>query len=145
MSNSSVVPAAGEVPIFRPGDRVRVSDRTPIGHYRVPIYLRGKTGSIEAVIEPALVDNEECRIEASLLPCGLRNDRAMAELSRLGARRIAYRSVRELAGKELSMSGTDHQHDHHAHAEIGSSARPGYYDMMETAIRELLVARTSWP
>ena len=37
------------------------------------------------------------------------------------------------------MSGTDHHHDHDAHAEIGSGARPGYYDMMETAIRELLV------
>ena len=57
--NLPVVPAAGEVPIFRPGDRVRVSDRTPIGHYRVPTYLRGRTGLIEAVIEPALVDNEE--------------------------------------------------------------------------------------
>jgi nitrile hydratase subunit beta len=59
MSKSPVVPAAGEVPIFRPGDRVRVSDRKPIGHYRVPTYLRGRTGLIEAVIEPALVDNEE--------------------------------------------------------------------------------------
>ena len=39
------------------------------------------------------------------------------------------------------MSSTDHQHDHHAHAEIGSGARPGYYDMMETAIRELLVEK----
>jgi nitrile hydratase subunit beta len=59
MSESPVVPAAGEVPIFRPGDRVRVSDRKPIGHYRMPTYLRGRTGLIEAVIEPALVDNEE--------------------------------------------------------------------------------------
>jgi nitrile hydratase subunit beta len=55
----AVACAAGEVPIFRPGDRVRVSDRTPIGHYRVPTYVRGRTGLIEAVIEPALVDNEE--------------------------------------------------------------------------------------
>jgi hypothetical protein len=31
----------------------------PVGHYRVPIYLRGKTGSVEAAIEPAAVDNEE--------------------------------------------------------------------------------------
>jgi hypothetical protein len=37
------------------------------------------------------------------------------------------------------MSGTDHHHDHDAHAEIGPGAQPGYYDMMETAIRELLV------
>src|SRR5277367_1844407 len=34
----------------------------------------------------------------------------------------------------------DHDHDH-PHAEIGSSARPGYYDVMETAVRELLIER----
>ena len=39
------------------------------------------------------------------------------------------------------MSGTDHHHDHDAHAEIGSGARPGYYDIMETAVRELLVEK----
>lgn len=55
----SVVLATGEAPIFQPGDRVRILTRSPIGHYRVPIYLRGKQGSIEAVIEPAAVDNEE--------------------------------------------------------------------------------------
>jgi nitrile hydratase len=55
----SVVWALGEAPLFRPGDRVRISTRAPIGHYRVPLYLRGKTGTVEAVIEPAAVDNEE--------------------------------------------------------------------------------------
>ena len=34
----------------------------------------------------------------------------------------------------------DHGHDH-SHAEIGGSGRPGYYDMMETAVRELLVEK----
>ncbi len=38
------------------------------------------------------------------------------------------------------MSGTDHDH-HHAHAETASAGRPGYYDMMETAVRELLVEK----
>ncbi len=33
-----------------------------------------------------------------------------------------------------------HVHDH-PHAEIGQSGRPGYYEMMETAVRELLVER----
>src|SRR5271168_4607630 len=34
------------------------------------------------------------------------------------------------------------QHDHgHPHAEIGHSERPGYYDIMETAVRELLIER----
>jgi nitrile hydratase len=55
----SVALATGEAPIFGPGDRIRILTRSPIGHYRVPTYLRGKRGAIEAVIEPAAVDNEE--------------------------------------------------------------------------------------
>ena len=51
--------AEGETPAFSPGDRVRVLSRSPVGHYRVPTYLRGKAGSVEAVIEPAGIDNEE--------------------------------------------------------------------------------------
>jgi nitrile hydratase alpha subunit len=36
----------------------------------------------------------------------------------------------------------DHDHEHdHPHAEISQSARPGYYEVMETAVRELLVER----
>ncbi len=36
----------------------------------------------------------------------------------------------------------DHDQDHdHPHAEIGKTGRPGYYDIMETAVRELLVER----
>jgi len=58
-ARSGIVYALGEVPVFRPGDRIRILTRSPIGHYRVPIYLRGKTGSVEAVIEPAGIDNEE--------------------------------------------------------------------------------------
>ena len=58
MVDFSVVPALGEKPIFRPGDTVRIANRSPIGHYRVPLYLRGKRGSIEQVIEPTAVDNE---------------------------------------------------------------------------------------
>src|SRR5260370_1081099 len=53
------VPALGEEPIFRTGDRIRISTRSPIGHYRVPVYVRGKTGIVEVVIEPTAVDNEE--------------------------------------------------------------------------------------
>lgn len=54
-----VVFAVGEEPNFQRGDRVRIMTRCPIGHYRVPLYLRGKTGTAEAVIEPAAIDNEE--------------------------------------------------------------------------------------
>ena len=40
------------------------------------------------------------------------------------------------------MSGHDHPHDHeHLHAPIGASGTPGYYDLMETAVRELLIER----
>ncbi len=55
----NVTPALGELPLIETGARVRVRVRWPIGHYRVPIYLRGKRGVIEAVIEPRGVDNEE--------------------------------------------------------------------------------------
>jgi nitrile hydratase subunit beta len=58
-SISGVVLALGEEPIFRPGDRVRVLNRTPVGHYRVPHYVRGHQGVVEAVIEPAWLDNEQ--------------------------------------------------------------------------------------
>lgn len=54
-----IVFALDEKPVFAPGDRVRVGTRQPIGHYRVPTYLRGKVGRVEQVIEPAAVDNEE--------------------------------------------------------------------------------------
>ncbi|MBD9502748.1 nitrile hydratase subunit alpha [Pseudomonas sp. PDM17] len=38
--------------------------------------------------------------------------------------------------------GHDHGHDHeHAHEEIAESGGPGYYEIMETAVRELLVAK----
>ena len=56
---AGVIWSPGEKSIFRPGDRVRILDRFPIGHYRVPMYARGKMGVIEAVIEPAGIDNGE--------------------------------------------------------------------------------------
>jgi nitrile hydratase len=54
-----IVTATGEVPSFGVGDRVRVMTRSPVGHYRVPTYLRGRTGVVDAVIEPVAMDNEE--------------------------------------------------------------------------------------
>jgi nitrile hydratase subunit beta len=56
---ADVVLATGESPLFQPGDPVRILNRSPVGHYRVPVYLRGKTGWVEAVIEPRGLDNEE--------------------------------------------------------------------------------------
>ncbi len=54
-----IVYAFGEEPTFGPGDRVRIAERRPIGHYRVPTYVRGKRGEVEVVLEPPAVDNEE--------------------------------------------------------------------------------------
>jgi len=56
---SGVVMAEGEQPLFAAGDSVRVSVRYPVGHYRVPRYIRGKRGRVEAVITPRAVNNEE--------------------------------------------------------------------------------------
>jgi nitrile hydratase len=57
--STGIVLALGEAPIFAAGDRVRVSMRFPVGHYRVPLYVRGKSAVVEAVMEPANLDNEE--------------------------------------------------------------------------------------
>ena len=56
---SGVVMATGEEPIFTDGDRVTISTRFPVGHYRVPQYIRGKRAVIEAVLNPRAVNNEE--------------------------------------------------------------------------------------
>jgi nitrile hydratase subunit beta len=56
---SGIVKAEGEEPIFKAGDEVKISIRFPIGYFRLPNYIRGKKGIIEAVIEPAAVNNEE--------------------------------------------------------------------------------------
>ena len=53
-----IVYADGERPVFAIGDCVRIVARSPIGHYRVPNYLRGRTALIESIIEPAAIDNE---------------------------------------------------------------------------------------
>jgi nitrile hydratase len=59
VNRPTIVFADRERPVFAPNDRVRILMRSPIGHYRVPRYLRGRTAVVEAVIEPAAVDNEE--------------------------------------------------------------------------------------
>ena len=38
------------------------------------------------------------------------------------------------------MSAHDHDHDH-PHAPIVQTGKPGYYDMLETAVRELLIEK----
>jgi nitrile hydratase subunit beta len=53
------VPADGETPRFQIGDRVTISVRYPVGHYRVPHYIRGKKAVVEAVIKPRALNNED--------------------------------------------------------------------------------------
>ena len=36
-------------PLFKPGQRVRIADRTPPVHHRVPGYAKGKIGVIERI------------------------------------------------------------------------------------------------
>jgi hypothetical protein len=58
-SSEDTVKAFGEEPMFDIGDEVIVSVRYPIGHFRVPNYVRGKRGIVEAVIKPTAINNEE--------------------------------------------------------------------------------------
>jgi hypothetical protein len=58
-STFRVIRADGEEPVFAAGESVRVSVRYPVGHYRVPRYVRGKRGVVEFVIEPKALNSEE--------------------------------------------------------------------------------------
>lgn len=55
----NIVKAEGEEPLFKAGDDVKISKRFPIGHFRVPNYVRDKRGRVEAVIKPPAVNNED--------------------------------------------------------------------------------------
>ena len=56
---AGVVFATGEAALFSPGDTIRILSRSPVGHYRVPTYLRGCVGVVEAVVRAAGVNNEQ--------------------------------------------------------------------------------------
>ncbi len=53
------VKSFGDQPTWKPGDAIRISVRYPIAHYRVPRYIHGKHGTVEMVLDRALVNNEE--------------------------------------------------------------------------------------
>ncbi|CAM2760461.1 hypothetical protein JHFBIEKO_3519 [Methylobacterium mesophilicum] len=101
--DQSIVWALGETPSFKVGEGVRIAKRSPVGHYRVPLYLRGREGVIEKVIEPAGIDNEEeayGRNAGSRLHyyrVALRDGAALARLCGFVARQPAHRRVRDLA------------------------------------------------
>ena len=54
-----IVKDGGDVPTFHVGARVTISVRFPVGHYRVPQYIRGKKALVEDVLTPPAIDNEE--------------------------------------------------------------------------------------
>jgi nitrile hydratase len=53
------IKADGEEPLFKSGATVVISRRFPVGHYRVPQYIRGKRAVVESIIEPRALNNEE--------------------------------------------------------------------------------------
>lgn len=52
-------PVARPAARFAVGDRVRIARRRPIGHYRTPVYVRGRVGEIERVLAHFLDPEEE--------------------------------------------------------------------------------------
>jgi nitrile hydratase subunit beta len=56
--------ALDDQPIFRPGDHIRISWRSAVGFHRMPFYLRGKRGTVEAIVEPHDNDGEGRRASA---------------------------------------------------------------------------------
>ncbi len=46
-------------PRFAVGEAVRISQRFPVGHYRTPMYARGKVGRIERVLPEFLNPEQE--------------------------------------------------------------------------------------
>jgi nitrile hydratase subunit beta len=54
-----ITTALEQAPIFAAGELVRIVERYPIGHYRVPRYVRGKRAVVQEAIEPRAVNNEE--------------------------------------------------------------------------------------
>ena len=55
---AGIVKDEGDDPRFHAGDKVGISVRFPVGHYRVPHYIRGKKALVEEVIATPAIDNE---------------------------------------------------------------------------------------
>jgi Nitrile hydratase beta subunit len=79
----NIVKAEGEEPLFKAGDYVKILRRFPIDPFRVPNYIRGRRGRIEAVIEPPAVNNDDQGFGRNAEP----SDRLLrwTQNSRLGA------------------------------------------------------------
>jgi hypothetical protein len=58
-AHARVIEAVGEAAEFSHGDAVTILTLCPIGHFRVPNYVRGRSGRVESVLEPRAINNEE--------------------------------------------------------------------------------------
>ena len=125
---------------FHAGDRVAISVRFPSGHYRVPLYIRGKTGVVEAVIEPPAVNNEE---EGFGRNAGFKR---LITAWRFRwqiygpATRDRPTTVCGLRFLKVGLKGHSVHPHHHTPIVVPDNA-PGYYEIMETAVRELLIEK----
>ena len=55
-------------PAFRPGERIRIATRSAGDRQRMPFYLRGKRGTVEAVLEPAASNPADARSYRLAIP-----------------------------------------------------------------------------
>jgi nitrile hydratase len=51
--------AKASSPAFLANDLVKIKNKTPVGHYRTPFYVRGKTGRIERILDEFINPEEE--------------------------------------------------------------------------------------
>ena len=51
------------LPRFSPGDRVRARDLHPLGHTRLPRYVRGRSGTVEMVQRPEVLPDSHAHFE----------------------------------------------------------------------------------
>jgi len=133
--------ALGEEPAFRTGERVRLSVRFPIGHFRVPNYIRGKRGWIESVIEPPAINNEEegygrnagnkrhyCRVAIplkELWPHYSGSDKCMIPRHPLERCQPAAFCVQATVARELFLARPCHRERTQASPRVRVRAHPG--------------------
>ena len=51
--------AKASSPVFLVNDLVKIKNKTPVGHYRTPFYVRNKTGRIERILDEFINPEEE--------------------------------------------------------------------------------------
>ncbi len=132
---------------FEVGNAANVALRYPIGHYRVPMYMRGKQVKILRVLglyinpeEEAFGRNAGSKIWSYLVTIqqkelwpeyqGHKNDRLEIEIFEPW-----------LENLKLKIMSNNHAHTHDDHAPIIHDETPGYYEILEISIREFLIEK----